>query len=574
MKFERKEYPRPQFRRDRWLGLNGEWEFCFDDQNDGIVRGLPTGNIALDKKIHVPFSYQYPASGIGDETQHDVVWYRRTFTAEKGKCAMLNFNGVDYKADIWINGYHAADHEGGFAPFSVDITRYLQTGENVIVVRCEDKLDDARPCGKQSFTGKKCGCWYIPNSGIWQSVWIDYFDGDCIEKYALFANYDDKAFYGDMQTLHGRATAVEIVATLRGKELNRQKMRIRGAHTKYYVPLTPNFFENYDWTPNNPQLIDVDFILYIGDQVADIAHTRFGLKKICVDEHGTICLNHLPFYQRLVLDQGYWEESGLTPPSAEALKQDIALAKAMGFNGARKHQKFEDPYYYYFAEEMGFVTWCEMPSAYRYCEKEIQALTKEWLEILSVAKNFTSIVCYVPLNESWGVWEIGTDTTQQKFAAALYYLTKSMDATKLVSSNDGYENINDTDIVSIHEYDIRRAEEFPKRYNKDLNGEYQQIRPIFAKGHAYRDQPILFTEFGGIAMKKEVKDGAWGYGNAAKNDEEFLNRLQELFNGIATTNFQGYCYTQLTDVQQEINGLLYPDRTPKIAVEKIKEILN
>ncbi len=570
---ERKEYPRPQFRRDNWLSLNGEWEFTFDDRNDGVVRGLPTGNFVLDKKINVPFSYQYPASGIGDEEQHDVVWYRRTFVAEHGKCAMLNFNAADYKADVWINGYHAVTHEGGFSPFSVEITPYLNDDENVIVVRCEDKLDDARPCGKQSFTGKRCGCWYIPNSGIWQSVWIDYFEKDCISNYALFADYDNKAFYGEIQTLNGRADEVEIVATFRNKEIKRQKISISGAHTKYCVQLMPTFYENYDWTPNNPQLIYVDFILYADGKVADAAHTRFGMKKVFVDGHGKICLNHLPFYQRLVLDQGYWTEGGLTAPSIDALKKDIELSKAMGFNGARKHQKFEDPYYYYYAEEMGFVTWCEMPSAYRYCEKEVNTLTKEWLEILSVAKNFTSVICYAPLNESWSVWEIGTDKKQQSFATALYYMTRALDTAKLISTNDGFENVNATDIVSVHEYDIRSADEFPKRYNKNLDGEYLQIRPIFAGGHSYQGQPVMFTEFGGIAMKNEVKDGAWGYGKGATDADELCARLQELLDGIALTNFQGYCYTQLTDVHQEINGLLYRDRTPKVDTDRIKEIL-
>jgi len=340
--------------------------------------------------------------------------------------------------------------------------------------------------------------------------------------------------------------------------LQKQRILLPHKRTRFTIDFSNIAFDfnGLLWSVENPNLIAVNFTLYVKGEVVDVAHTRLGLRKIHIDEKGNICLNNKPLYQRLILDQGYWEESGLTPPSAEALKKDIKLAKAMGFNGARKHQKFEDPYFYYYAEELGFLTWCEMPSALTFCPEEVAAITHEWQEILSVAKNFTGNICYVPLNESWGTREIGTDKAQQDFARSLYYLTKSIDGEKLVSTNDGFENVNPTDIVSIHDYEIAKAEQFPIKYKAgEYDGLYPQGWRLFAEGNQYKGQPVLFTEFGG----EESKD-------------TFYAHLDELLSGIAQTEFQGYCYTQLTDVQQEINGLLRADRTPKFDMERLKEI--
>ncbi len=575
---ERKEYPRPQFRRDSWQNLNGAWEFAFDDQSEGKAQGWWRGDKKLDKIINVPFSYQYPASGINDKAIHDITWYRRTFLIAKenaDKRALLCFNAADYETDVWINGIHAINHKGGFAPFSVDITDYLNGEENVLVVRCFDSLETAVPRGKQHWEGITYGCFYYPNSGIWQSVWLDFFGVDYIESYALKPDIDNRCIRGEIHTMYARADEAEIVLTFRGKILQKQRFMLPHKRTRFTVDLSDNAFDfnGMLWSVENPNLISVDFTLYAKSMAVDVAHTRLGMRKIHIDEKGTICLNNKPLYQRLILDQGYWEESGLTPPSAEALKKDIELAKAMGFNGARKHQKFEDPYFYYYAEELGFLTWCEMPSALTFCEEEVASVTREWQEILTVAKNFTSNICYVPLNESWGTLSIGTDKAQQDFARSLYYLTKSLDGEKLVSTNDGFENVNPTDIVTIHDYEIAKAEQFPEKYKSgEYDGLYPQSWRLFAEGNRYEGQPVLFTEFGGMALKAEQKSDTWGYNEGEASEESFYNHLTELLRGIAQTEFQGYCYTQLTDVQQEINGLLRADHTPKFDVQKLKSI--
>ena len=576
MKFQRNEYPRPHFRRDNWLQLNGEWEFAFDDACDGIKRNLASGKVALDRKINVPFTYEYEASGIGDKAVHPVVWYRRSFSLPddcKGKRALLCFNGSDYQTDVWINGQHALQHVGGFAPFSQDVTAYLKGKDNVIVVRCYDPLDPTVPRGKQSWKEEPFGCWYVPNTGIWQSVWIEFFGQDAIERHTLTPDIDTCSFYGEVSTIYGTADTLELTVTYEGKQLKKQCFTLDGKHTRYAVSLMEVDFvdESLYWTPKKPRLIYVDFALMKDGKVVDLCHTRFGMRKVSIDEYGQICLNNQQLYQRLILDQGYWQESGLTPPSADALKQDIELSQAMGFNGARKHQKFEDPYYYYYAEELGFLTWCEMPSAYNFNDDEIFALATQWQEILHVAKNFTSVICYVPLNESWGVRKILNDNNQQDFARAMYYLTKSIDGTRLVSTNDGWENVDATDVTSIHDYAFDSSD-FGKYTPDNYSGMYPNYRKLIAEGCQYLGQPVIFSEFGGIAMQSSAVNGNWGYNSGAQTYDELVARIKNLLEGIYRCDFQGYCFTQLTDVQQEVNGLLDVHRKPKVDVEILRKI--
>ena len=313
MEIERREYPRPQFRRENWQSLNGEWEFAFDDKNDGVKSGLWQGKKSLPLKIRVPFSYQYPASGIGDTSQHDIVWYRRSFSLaeeNRGRRALLCFNAADYQTDVWLNGVHILTHTGGFTPFSADITAYLKKGDNIIVVRCEDTLNDAVPRGKQSWTGKPFDCYYVPNTGIWQSVWLEFYGEDCIAEHSLFCDYDKTELYGELVTQYGKADEAEILVTFAGKLIKRERFTLRGRHNKFRFALPRDYTDDYSWSPENPRLLYVDFALYkVGKQV-DLAHARIGMRKISVDEHGKICLNNRPYYQRLVLDQGYWPESG------------------------------------------------------------------------------------------------------------------------------------------------------------------------------------------------------------------------------------------------------------------------
>ena len=572
----RNEYPRPQFRRDSWLALNGIWEFEFDDNHDGELRGIHNGNVKLGMEINVPFSYQYPDSGIGDKTFHDTLWYKKSFVYDRaGDSAILGFNASDYITTVWVNGHYATTHQGGFAPFTVDITKYLNEGENVIVVRCYDPLDPTIPRGKQSWLNHPFSCWYTPNSGIWQSVWIDFVGDDSVEDFSITPDIDTNSFSGEIKLRNALADLVEIKVFYDNKLIKRQMFSPDGKYTRYTVNMMElNFVDEVTyWAPEHPNLFYVDINLYKGNTLLDSVHTRFGMRKISITDDGRVLLNNKPLYQRLILDQGYWKDSGLTPPSVEALAADIEFTKAAGFNGARKHQKFEDPYYYYLADELGLLTWCEMPSSYNFNTDEVSYVTKEWQEIVNTAKKFSSIVTYVPINESWGVRKTLTSVEQQNFARSLYYLTKSIDPSRLVSTNDGWENLSESDMLAIHDY-ASLGSELKVKYNEaTYNDAFQTFRRVLANDNPYMGQPVLLSEFGGIMFERDQRDGNWGYNSAAKNDDEFLSRLRALVDGIYDADFQGFCYTQLTDVQQEMNGLLDSEHNPKIAPEKIREIL-
>lgn len=575
---QRNEYPRPQMRRNDWLPLNGIWQFCFDDCNRGLEKKYFCGaEFDNSLQINVPFSYQYEASGIHDTSVHQYLWYKRTFELseqQRKQNVLLCFNAVDYICDVWVNGTHVASHEGGFDPFSCDITQAVAE-KNEIVVRCYDPLDPTIPRGKQSWINDPFGCWYVPNSGIWQSVWIEFFRRDCIERLTLTPDIDTCSVSGEIVTEYGLCDRAELVIRYKDRIVKACDLRLDGKHTRFCIKLMELDFvdESFFWTVEQPNLFYMDTKLFIGEECADTVGTRFGMRKISVDEHGNICLNNRLLYQRLILDQGYFEGSGLTPPSAQALKDDILLAKEMGYNGARKHQKFEDPYFYYYAEELGYLTWCEMPSAYNFNADEQAKLIAQWQQIVNVAKGFTSVICYVPLNESWGVRKILSDADQQNFAIAMYYITKAQDASRLVSTNDGWENVSQTDIISVHDYAFDGSE-FAKKYKKEmLDSIYPQGRKLMCVGNRYDGQPVLMTEFGGIAMQNpDGENGDWGYNTKAQSDEEFYTRYGNLMAAMQDTLFQGFCYTQLSDVQQEVNGLLDKNHKPKFDLTRIRSL--
>lgn len=570
--FKRLEYPRPQLKRDEWLSLNGSWSFGFGDEENfkKVLKGEK-----LKRTINVPFSYQYEASGINDSTYHEILIYSKEFEISKANLkrnTLLCFNAVDYYAEIYVNGQYAGSHKGGFTPFSIDISEFVKE-KNVLIIKCVDDLSTSKPRGKQSWTNERFGCWYIPNSGIWQSVWIEFFNKDALKEYSLLPNIDNSSFSGELITLTGYANTAKLIVSYKGKLVKIVSLSLDNKQTRYSVSMQEESFvdESTYWTPENPNLFNLDIELYKDSELLDVTHTRFGMRKISTDGHN-ILLNNRPIYQRLLLDQGYFKESGLTPTSIDAIRKDIELSKQMGYNGARKHQKFEDPYFYYLADEMGFLVWCEMPSAYNFTAEEIENVTSEWMEIVKNARNFTSIITYVPLNESWGVRKILNDKAQQAFAKSLYHLTKALDPTRLVSINDGWENIEESDVITIHDY-ARDSHDFKEKYQyENFDTIYPQGRKLMALYNKYKGQPIIFSEFGGIAMKKDSKNGAWGYGDSCIDNEEFYSRYENLIKGIEELGFAGFCYTQTTDVQQEVNGLLDEKHKPKFDIDRIKSL--
>ena len=419
----------------------------------------------------------------------------------------------------------------------------------------------------------------MASSGIWQSVWLEKTGAGYIERALFTPDIDTNSVLLETEAA-GQFDALKVIVSYKGKTTLTQVSSLCGRDAKTALHLKPedSIDEIHFWSPENPNLYDVRLELLLKGEVVDSVETYFAFRKISA-EKDKILLNNIPLYQKLVLDQGYWDETDLTPPSAESLKQDILLSKAMGFNGGRKHQKVEDPYYYYYADTLGFLVWGEMPSAYDFNSREIRLHSAQYEELILNLYNHPSIIVWVPLNESWGVRKLLTDGKQKDYARAVYYLTKSLDATRLVSTNDGWESVKETDIISIHDYSTDSANWQEKYGREKLSELFPMARRLMGFGEKISaEKPIVLTEYGGIAVLQsgvkelhtEADGEAWGY--CLEKSENFLQRFKELNRGVFACDFAGFCYTQLTDVKQEVNGLLNKEHEPKFDVKKIAQI--
>ncbi|SET69866.1 glycoside hydrolase family 2 protein [Paenibacillus sp. NFR01] len=577
----KKHYPRPQFVRNDWLDFNGEWDFAFDDKDAGESEEwylhFPEGQTIL-----VPFTYETKASGIGEETFHPQVWYRKRVSlpaGTDGKRTILHFQGVDYLAKLWVNGHFVGQHEGGYAAFSFDITPYLRTGaENQLVLKVEDSQSCTQPRGKQRWVNDNFECFYVQSTGIWKSVWLEHVHETRIDAVKMTPDVDRQMIRFDFRLLgveHKENLRLESSISLHGQPVKQVSLSADRAWITVEVGVLHEAggpWKQSLWSPQNPNLFDVEFVLYEGNEAVDRVESYFGMRKISI-ENGQILLNNGPLYQRLILDQGYWTESHLTAPSEEALIQDIELITAMGYNGVRKHMKLEDPLFLYWCDVKGVLVWSEMAATYEFNDQAVERFTREWLEVVPQQYNHPCIITWVPFNESWGIPTIAHDVRQQKFTESIYHLTKAIDPYRPVVTNDGWEHTV-SDILTLHDY-VEAGEEFLKRYqDKDaiVNNKisFNQWKYAFAEGYAYRGQPVIISEFGGIAFQSE---SGWGYGNQVKSEEDFIERFRAITQAIqAVPYISGYCYTQVTDVQQEVNGLLQEDRTPKVPLDVIKAI--
>lgn len=573
-------YPRPDFIRTNWKDLNGEWEFAFDEERDaGEEQWVSAGR--FPRRIEVPFVYQTERSGIGDTAMHDVVWYRRSFVLPagmEGKQIRLVFGAVDYRADVWLNGVHIGSHTGGYTPFDFWITGYLREGENELTVRAEDRPDTAQPRGKQYWKQEPDRCWYVQNTGIWQNVWLEASEGAPIDHIKLTPDIDTNTVEAVLTVERFcRGDCAELEVFYQGRTVKRLTVSLDGVRTAVPVGLQPedSIDEVHYWTPESPSLYDVRVTLLREGKRQDCVETYFGMRKISRD-HGQMLLNYRPYYLKLILDQGYWRESSLTPPSGEALRADVEMTKALGFNGARKHQKIEDPRYYYWADRLGLIVWGEVPSAYEYCDQEVVNIFRDFGEFIRRDYNHPCIAAWVPLNESWGVRKIVNDFCQQNFASALYHFAKAMDPMRLVSGNDGWE-MAETDIAAVHDYSKDGAD-FDRTYTAEALKEIESMSPagrrVFAFGARRPGESVLMiTEYGGIALATDAGGANWGYGKAEESADSLIGRYRDVTEAIMRIpGCRGFCYTQLTDVYQEVNGLLDMDHKPKFDCEKIRRI--
>lgn len=574
-------YPRPQLQRNGWISLNGIWDFCIDAD----AKWTNPGSIDWVGSIVVPFSPETALSGVNDTGLYAVVWYRRRFTSPRlqpGERLFLHFGAVDYAATVWVNGLKVGAHEGGYTPFSVEISEaILANASQEIVVRAEDDPQDlTKPRGKQDWKLEPHSIWYPRTTGIWQTVWLEvvpetYIQGlrwtSSLERWEIGIEAQIAGPAGP--SAQGQKLFVRL--QLDGQILAEDTYSVIDGQVHRRIALSDPGIDDYRnvllWSPASPTLIDVEIELRDKDgRVLDCIRSYTALRAIAI-EGNRFLLNGRPLQLRFVLDQGYWPESGLTAPTDAALRDDVLLAKKLGFNGVRKHQKIENPRYLYWADRLGLMVWAEMPSAYRYTRRSVERLTQQWTEVLSRDSSHPCIVAWVPFNESWGVPDLPSCSAQRSYVQTLYHLTKTLDPTRPVIGNDGWESVA-TDIIGIHDYDDqpRRLE---KRYGSDeidsrlLQRERPGGRLLVLDAQARTGQPVMLTEFGGIAVAKD--HGGWGY-SYSSTPVQLLERYHELVGVVCSLPaLAGFCYTQFADTYQEANGLLYADRTPKAPLDQV-----
>jgi beta-galactosidase/beta-glucuronidase len=581
-------YPRPQLRRKRWVSLNGPWRFAFDPT---ARCRFPADVAEWPLRIEVPFAPESERSGIGDQSFHRACWYRRDFELadvaalkRAGERVLLHFGAVDYHANVWINDIPVAEHEGGHTPFSADITHCLkESGVQRVVVRAEDDPHDLeKPRGKQDWRPEPHGIWYPRTTGIWQTVWYEVVPSSYIESLRWIPNLErwEIALHAVVEGANADELALRVRLICDSQVLAEDTYGVLSHEVHRRIGFSDPGIDDHRnellWSPERPTLIHAELQLLQGSRVVDEVRSYTALRSIGAQREKLV-LNGRYYNLRLVLDQGYWPDTLMTAPSGEALRRDVELAKQMGFNGVRKHQKIEDPRYLYWADVLGLLVWEEMPSQYRFSSRAITRMVREWSEAIRRDRSHPCIVVWVPFNESWGVPDLNMVAAARDAVAALYHLTKTLDPSRLVVGNDGWES-SATDIIGIHDYDAdprhMRTRYGPEvRPQEVVDQRWSGGRILTLDGFPHRGQPICLTEFGGVALrdKDASEQREWGYVTCSTPEEyeELCCSLIEI--ARTTAMFSGFCYTQFADTFQEANGLLTADRKPKIPLERLSE---
>ena len=556
----RPEYPRPEFQRAEWLNLNGLWDFALDLSDSGEERNFPQG-AGFDRKILVPFAPESPFSGLGFQDFMTAVWYKKSLSLPeswKGRRVLLNFEAADYHTTVWINGKKVGEHAGGYTPFTFDITDYCDQKENLLVIRCRDELrGNLQPSGKQSKRYHSYSCLYRRTTGIWQTVWLEPVAESRVDSYRAYPDVDNSQVLFQVFIKNPPESGQINLSVKEGDKVIFRQTKKACPVTSFEVKIkNPKL-----WEIRKPYLYDLTLELYSGAsaKLLDRVESYFGFRKI--EARGNkIYFNNRPLFMRLVLDQGFYPDGIYTAPSDDALRKDIEISLAAGFDGARLHQRVFERRFLYWADRLGYIVWGEFADWGLDLSRPESFLIfqREWMEALTRDFNHPCLIGWCPFNEQWGNIYPG-------ILESIFQLTKSFDPTRLVIGASGGYHLISPDVYDSHNY-----EQDVVKFKEAYDGLLQTPPKVFVNGDLrrhvpYKGQPYFVSEYGGIWWNPGQQDEkAWGYGERPRSEEEFLQRYKALTEALLfNPKVAGFCYTQLYDIEQEVNGLYTFDRRPK-----------
>ncbi len=542
-------YPNPRLRRDDFVILNDVWEFAFLEKME-----IPS---LFPLKIKVPFAYETEESLVSQTEMHEYVGYRHNIVSGKGRY-LLHFEGVDYECDVYLDKKLIGSHKGAYSPFAFPLN--LEEGEHELIVLVHDSFSKGQMRGKQRTRGENYECWYTQFTGIYRDVYLEKIGDNYVKE--IKVSGDENGVWNYDVSLE-KAASVKLRLQKGGKIIH--EISLSGLDS--YKGESKE--DNIDlYSPSSPNLYDLEVEI----ENEDVVRTYFGFRSIKTEDD-KILFNNEPLYLRMVLNQGYYDKKGVTGTTEDVLT-DLELIQKIGFNGIRIHQKQESNAFYYIADCLGLLLWSEFPSCYEYGEEMKEDIDRQMHAIVSNNFNSPSVIAYVLFNESWGIPLINEDVSYQAYVKEEGSKLKGIDKTRLVILNDGWFQLDGTDILSLHDYE-QNASELANEYSDKAKVVGEKIinhyGTAFAKGNSYHGQPIILSEFGGASLSSS--DG-WGYGDKCNGLINYEKQLKDIFDAVRSISYlSGYCYTQLTDVEQETNGLFYIDRTPKIPLERMREII-
>jgi hypothetical protein len=550
----RPEHPRPEAVRERWVNLNGTWKFRFDPQDVGVKEQWNDPAAAFDREIIVPFCWESELSGIKDTKYHGAAWYRRSFEIPANFAAedrvFLRFEAVDWRADVWVNGKKVAEHEGGYTPFSADVTDAIQRhGQNTVVVRVFDPTDPDLP------TGKQVG-WYTSTSGIWQTVWLEARPASHIDSFTIKTKIDPAEAAIEVVT----AGSIDPKATLTAYSEDSSVRSVKGiAVDGNKAKFTLKVDQPKLWTPETPHLYPLTLELKSGEGRVDTVRTYFALRTISRGKYGDapferILLNGKPVFLRGALDQSFNPKGIYTAPDEAFLKHDIELAKSVGLNMLRIHIKPDEPRRLYWADKLGMMILEDMPNTWRQNEKARTAWERTMREVVARDHNHPAIIAWVDFNETWGLgrpdlYKASKDT--QEWVRSMVALTRSLDDTRLVEDNSpcNYDHVEGTDLNSWHFY-IDEHEGAKRHIDEVVSRSEPGSAFNYCPGQKMNSAPLINSEYGGVSAGGGDRDVSWAF-----RDLTTLLRKQ--------AKIQGYVYTELSDIEWEHNGFFDYDRGKK-----------